>query len=143
MANDDLDGNGAQNSICDLCARQGLRLTSRARGVAMLFDENAEPMDAEEILQRLKARDASLNRASIYRTLRRMIEKDVLIAYVHEGRRVFKKRPPAPVLRIVDIDSGDIALAGTDEISSRLVDFVRAAGFELHGAVELHVRPRG
>ncbi len=56
-------------SLVDELSAKGLRLTSQRRALLEIIETSEEHLDAASLLRRARERDASVDRATVYRTL--------------------------------------------------------------------------
>lgn len=64
----------AEEGIQKSLKTRGVRLTRQRRILLELIDQSGQHLDAEQLYQRAKARDAKINRVTVYRTLKMLKE---------------------------------------------------------------------
>jgi Fur family ferric uptake transcriptional regulator len=83
----------------------GLRLTGQRRIVAELLEDAEEHLDAEAVYRRAKAKDRSVHRATVYRTLNRLkklgLVDELDLMHVSGERHYYEIRPTTLHIHLV------------------------------------------
>lgn len=107
-----------ETSLLDRMKSKGLRLTGQRRVLAELLEQADEHLDAEQVYQRARAKDASLHRATVYRTLNRLkklgLVDELDLMHVSGERHYYEIRPSTLHIHLVCT-----ACKGVDEPGER------------------------
>ena len=99
----------------------GLRLTGQRRVLAELLDDASDHLDAEPGYQRARARDSSIHRATVYRTLNRLkklgLVDELDLMHISGERHYYEVRPSTLHIHLVCT-----ACKGVDEPSESFWD---------------------
>ena len=83
----------------------GLRLTGQRRVLAELLDDASDHLDAEQVYQRARARDSSIHRATVYRTLNRLkklgLVDELDLMHISGERHYYEVRPSTLHIHLV------------------------------------------
>lgn len=83
----------------------GLRLTGQRRVLAELLDDASDHLDAEQVYQRARAKDPSIHRATVYRTLNRLkklgLVDELDLMHVSGERHYYEVRPSTLHIHLV------------------------------------------
>jgi Fe2+ or Zn2+ uptake regulation protein len=83
--------------LVDRMKAHGVRLTGQRRILAELLETATEHLDAEQVYQRAKAKDRSIHRATLYRTLNRLkklgLVDELDLMHVSGERHYYEIRP--------------------------------------------------
>src|SRR5262245_5075945 len=84
-------------SLVERMKSMGLRLTGQRRVLAELLDGASDHLDAEQVYQRARAKDGSIHRATVYRTLNRLkklgLVDELDLMHVSGERHYYEVRP--------------------------------------------------
>lgn len=142
----------AQQRFVEFLARQGLRLTAQRRAILGAVFSTRQHFTAEELLAWSRARDRSVSRATVYRTLP-LLTASGLVRSLDMGKDCtvfdpnYADRPDhnhlicADCERIIEFESDRIARLG-DEIGRALGFAVTGQKLQLTGTC-LELRARG
>lgn len=77
------------NSSSDIISglgNEGFRITRLRKAIVEIFTDNGLPLSAEELMERLRSRKASFNRATVYREIAFLKERGLIqeIQFIHE-----------------------------------------------------------
>lgn len=107
-----------ETSLLERMKAKGLRLTGQRRVLAELLEQADEHLDAEQVYQRARAKDASLHRATVYRTLNRLkklgLVDELDLMHVSGERHYYEIRPSTLHIHLVCT-----ACKGVDEPGER------------------------
>ena len=110
----------------------GLRLTGQRRVLAELLDDASDHLDAEQVYQRARARDSSIHRATVYRTLNRLkklgLVDELDLMHVSGERHYYEVRPSTLHIHLVCT-----ACKGVDEPSESFWDELKRRVQEENG----------
>lgn len=72
--------------ILSCLGRDGFRLTKLRRAIVEIFTGIALPLSADELMERLRAKGAAFNRATVYREIAFLKDRDIIqeIQFLHE-----------------------------------------------------------
>ena len=108
-------------SLVERMKSMGLRLTGQRRVLAELLDTASDHLDAEQVYQRARARDSSIHRATVYRTLNRLkklgLVDELDLMHVSGERHYYEVRPSTLHIHLVCT-----ACKGVDEPSESFWD---------------------
>ena len=83
----------------------GLRLTGQRRVLAELLETASDHLDAEQVYQRARAKDSSIHRATVYRTLNRLkklgLVDELDLMHVSGERHFYEVRPSTLHIHLV------------------------------------------
>jgi len=95
----------SDEKLLDRMKARGLRLTGQRKVLAELLESASEHLDAEAVYQRAKAKDGSIHRATVYRTLnvlKKMGLVDELdLMHVSGERHYYEIRPSTLHIHLV------------------------------------------
>jgi Fur family ferric uptake transcriptional regulator len=99
-------GRGLPNEgLIERMKARGLRLTGQRRILAELLESAEEHLDAEAVYQRAKATDASVHRATVYRTLNKLkklgLVDELDLMHVSGERHYYEIRPSTLHIHLV------------------------------------------
>jgi len=86
-----------KEKLVDRMKIHGVRLTGQRRILAELLETATEHLDAEQVYQRAKAKDRSIHRATVYRTLNKLkklgLVDELDLMHVSGERHYYEIRP--------------------------------------------------
>lgn len=92
-------------TLVDRMKARGLRLTGQRRLLAELLEEANEHLDAEAVYERARAKDASIHRATVYRTLNKLkklgLVDELDLMHVSGERHYYEVRPSTLHIHLV------------------------------------------
>jgi Fe2+ or Zn2+ uptake regulation protein len=99
-------GRGLPNEgLLERMKAQGLRLTGQRKVLAELLEAAEEHLDAEAVYQRAKSKDASVHRATVYRTLNKLkklgLVDELDLMHVSGERHYYEIRPSTLHIHLV------------------------------------------
>ena len=140
------DPQHAQNKVgscaSDIIASKGLRITNqRVALLNVLLEANDHP-DAVEIYRRLRATDASISLATVYRNLASLESVGVAERHNFEGYGArYESTTSEHHDHIVDLDSDEVIEFQSEEIERLQLKIARKLGYEVvHHRLELYCR---
>lgn len=119
-----------QVSIRQLCAARDLRLTGRQGDIVDLLDRQPGAFHVDDVMATIAASGhARIPAATIYRTLRHLVEAGVLVGVgMQNGKRFYRPATGATVT-FVDEDSGRAVEICDAELQERIGALAVQAGF--------------
>ena len=119
-----------QVSIRQLCEARDLRLTGRQGDIVDLLDLQPGAFHVDDVLATIAASGhARVPAATIYRTLRHLVEAGVLVGVgLRNGKRFYRPATGATVT-LVDEDSGRTVEVCDAELQERIGALAAQAGF--------------
>ena len=112
---------------------RGERMTHPRRVVLAVLANNAEHMSAEQVVTAVEARDASIHRSTVYRTLETLADIG-LVQHVHLGHRptLYHLTPVGgDHVHLQCLSCGGIADAPIEVLTATAEHLSRAQGFRL------------
>lgn len=116
----------------ELLRAAGLRITRPRQAVARVLAEARDHPDAEQVLARARAQEASLSQATAYRTLAVLVEKGVLHTHTFDGsatRYELARRPHHD--HLIDVDTGEVREFVSREIERLQARVAAEYGYEI------------
>jgi Fur family transcriptional regulator, ferric uptake regulator len=131
-----------QNAIEAQCRAKGMRLTGQRRLITQVLSEAHDHPDVYELHKRVTARDATVNLATVYRTVKRLETEGILERHAfRDGRARYETAQPAHHDHLIDIDTGRVIEFQSAEIERLQREIADRLGYELVGhKLELHAR---
>jgi Fur family transcriptional regulator, ferric uptake regulator len=94
-----------EEKLIDRMKAKGIRLTGQRRVLAELLESATEHLDAEQVYQRAKAKDRSIHRATVYRTLNKLkklgLVDELDLMHVSGERHYYEIRPSTLHIHLV------------------------------------------
>jgi Fur family ferric uptake transcriptional regulator len=113
----------------DLLRAAGIRITRPRQAIARVLTEARDHPDAEQVLARARAHDASLSQATAYRTLAVLTEKGLLRTHTFDGNTTrYELADHAHHDHLIDVETGEVR-----EFVSREIEKLQARVAEEHG----------
>lgn len=110
----------------------GLRATQQRLAILSVLMTADDHPNADELLTRAKAMDDSVSLATIYRTLTALEEAGLIrrLPLENESAR-YESTPALEHDHIIDIDTGEVIEAHSDEINRLREEMVERLGYEI------------
>ena len=126
----------AQNNLgsrtSDIIASKGLRITSQRVALLNVLLESNDHPDAEEIYRRLRASDASISLATVYRNLASLESVGLAERHNFEGHGAkYESSTSEHHDHIVDLDSDEVIEFQSEEIERLQLKIARKLGYEV------------
>ena len=127
---------------CDIIASNGLRITSQRVALLKVLLESDDHPDAADLYRRLRASDASISMATIYRNLATLESAGVAERHCFEGHGArFESTVSDHHDHIVDLDSDEVIEFQSEEIEQLQTEIAQKLGYEvIHHRLELYCR---
>lgn len=106
----------SQAPLLERMRDRGLRITPQRRLLAELLDRADEHLDADEVYARARRRDATIHRATVYRTLNTLkrlgLVDELDLMHVAGDRHFYEVRPSAFHIHLVCMRCGKVEEPG-------------------------------
>ena len=100
---------GQTETLEELCAKKGMRMTDQRRVIAQVIESAADHPDVEELYRRASAQDARISLSTVYRTLNLFEEAGLVTKHdFKDGRARFEPIPDEHHDHLIDIRSGKV-----------------------------------
>jgi Fur family transcriptional regulator, ferric uptake regulator len=135
--------NAGEESIEQLCANSGLKMTGQRRIIARVLSEAADHPDVEELYRRAVGLDARISIATVYRTVRLFEEKGILNRRdFGSGRARYEPNDHGQLHHLIDVETGNVIEFQSTEHEQLMRNVAQQLGFELVSLrLELFGRP--
>jgi Fe2+ or Zn2+ uptake regulation protein len=94
-----------EEKLIDRMKARGVRLTGQRKVLADLLENANEHLDAEQVYQRAKAKDRTIHRATVYRTLNKLkklgLVDELDLMHVSGERHYYEIRPSTLHIHLV------------------------------------------
>ena len=132
----------AQNGLEAQCRAKGIRLTGQRRLITQILSEATDHPDVYELHRRVTARDASVNLATVYRTVKRLETEGIIERHAfRDGRARYETAAPAHHDHLIDIETGRVIEFQSAEIERLQAEIASRLGYDLVGhKLELYAR---
>lgn len=126
----------------DIIARNGLRITSQRLALLKVLIESDDHPDATELYRRLRASDASISLATVYRNLSSLEKAGVAERHYFEGHGArYESTITEHHDHIVDLDSDEVIEFQSEDIERLQKEIAKNLGYEVvHHRLELYCR---
>lgn len=116
----------------DLLRTAGIRITRPRQAIARVLTEARDPPDAEQVLARARTHDASLSRATAYRTLTVLTEKGLLRTHTFDGNTArYELANTAHHDHLIDVETGEVREFVSSEIGKLQARVAEEHGYEI------------
>ena len=116
----------------ELCAERGLRMTDQRRVIARILQSSSDHPDVEELYRRSSEVDSKISIATVYRTVK--LFEDAGIIERHDfraGRSRYETVPDEHHDHLIDLKSGQVIEFHSAEIEALQEKIAREHGFKL------------
>lgn len=136
------DQNPAGTRASDIIASNGLRITNQRVALVKVLLESDDHPDALELHRRLRASDASISLATVYRNLASLESVGVAERHYFEGQGArYESTISEHHDHIVDLDSDEVIEFQSEEIEQLQQEIAKKLGYEVvHHRLELYCR---
>lgn len=136
------DHDPAGSRACDIIASNGLRITNQRVALLTALLESEDHPDAVELYRRLRASDASISLATVYRNLASLEKVGVAERHCFEGHGArYESTISEHHDHIVDLESDEVIEFRSEEIEQLQQEIARNLGYEVvHHRLELYCR---
>ena len=136
------DHDPAGSRACDIIASNGLRITNQRVALLTALLESEDHPDAVELYRRLRASDASISLATVYRNLASLEKVGVAERHCFEGHGArYESTISEHHDHIVDLESDEVIEFRSEEIEQLQKEIARNLGYEVvHHRLELYCR---
>jgi len=136
------DQNTAGTRASDIIASNGLRITNQRVALVKVLLESDDHPDAVELHRRLRASDASISLATVYRNLASLESVGVAERHYFEGQGArYESTISEHHDHIVDLDSDEVIEFQSEEIEQLQQEIAKKLGYEVvHHRLELYCR---
>lgn len=116
----------------DLLRAAKLRLTRPRQAIARVLTEARDHPDAEDVLNRARAVEASVSQATTYRTLAVLAEKGVLRTHTFDGSSTrYELAERAHHDHLIDVDTGEVREFASAEMENLQAQVAQDHGYEI------------
>ena len=113
-------------------SRTGLKTTRQRDLIVELFADVEDHVSVEDLLARVKQEDSSIGYATVYRTLKLLVESGLAACrHFGDGFTRFEPRDEQHHDHLIDEDSGDVVEFHDDAMERRQVEIAAEHGFAL------------
>jgi Fur family ferric uptake transcriptional regulator len=136
------DQNTAGTRASDIIASNGLRITNQRVALVKVLLESDDHPDAVELHRRLRASDASISLATVYRNLASLESVGVAERHYFEGHGArYESTISEHHDHIIDLDSDEVIEFQSEEIEQLQQEIANKLGYEVvHHRLELYCR---
>lgn len=136
------DQDPAGSRACDIIASNGLRITNQRVALLTALLESEDHPDAVELHRRLRASDASISLATVYRNLASLEKVGVAERHCFEGHGArYESTISEHHDHIVDLESDEVIEFQSEAIERLQKEIARNLGYEVvHHRLELYCR---
>lgn len=136
------DRDPAESRACDIIASNGLRITNQRVALLKALLESEDHPDVVELYRRLRASDASISLATVYRNLASLEKVGVAERHCFEGHGArYESTISEHHDHIIDLDSDEVIEFQSEEIEQLQQEIARRLGYEvIHHRLELYCR---
>lgn len=120
------------DSIEQLCAAKGMRMTEQRRVIARVVGEADDHPDVEELYRRASAVDPRISISTVYRTVK-LFEDSGIIARLdfRDGRSRYEPQPDEHHDHLIDLRTGKIIEFRDEAIEELQAEIARRLGYRL------------
>ena len=123
---------GQTETLEELCAKKGMRMTDQRRVIAQVIESAADHPDVEELYRRASAQDARISLSTVYRTLNLFEEAGLVTKHdFKDGRARFEPIPDEHHDHLIDIRSGKVIEFRNEEIEAIQELIAKRLGYRL------------
>ncbi len=132
------------DSLIDRCRDIGLRITGPRRVIIRVLEASDDHPDVEELHRRIKQTDASVNIATVYRTMNILAEHGLIERHAFDdGRLRYEAAPDEHHDHFINTETGEVIEFRSDEIERLQEEIARSYGFDIVShRLEIYVKPR-
>jgi Fur family ferric uptake transcriptional regulator len=131
-------------TLIDPCRESGLRITGQRRVILEVLDAASDHPDVEELHRRVGEIEPGVNIATVYRTMNKLAEHDLIERHMFDdGRLRYEPAPEEHHDHFIDVETGEVIEFMSDEIERLQEEIARQHGFEIVShKLELYVKRR-
>ena len=136
------DQDPAGSRACDIIASNGLRITNQRVALLKALLESEDHPDAVELYRRLRASDASISLATVYRNLASLEKVGAAERHCFEGHGArYESTISEHHDHIVDLESDEVIEFQSEGIEQLQQEIASKLGYEVvHHRLELYCR---
>jgi Fur family transcriptional regulator, ferric uptake regulator len=121
-----------RDSIEQLCAAKGLKMTGQRRVIARVLGESEDHPDVELVHKRAAEIDSNISIATVYRTVRLFEEEEILDRHEFgDGRARYEEASDEHHDHLIDIESGKVIEFHSAEIEKIQEEVAKKLGYRL------------
>jgi Fur family ferric uptake transcriptional regulator len=121
-----------RDSIEQLCAAKGLKMTGQRRVIARVLSEAEDHPDVELVHKRAAEIDTNISIATVYRTVRLFEEEEILDRHEFgDGRARYEEASDEHHDHLIDIESGKVIEFHSEEIEKIQEEVAKKLGYRL------------
>ena len=116
----------------DLLREAGLRITRPRRIILKILRETEGHPDAGEIFERAVALDRRISLATVYRTMKALVESGAIQRHAFAGGPArFEKAPEGHHDHLIDVETGEVIEFASEAIEALQEEIARRLGYEI------------
>jgi Fur family ferric uptake transcriptional regulator len=120
------------DSIENLCAEKGMRMTDQRRVIARVLSEAKDHPDVEEVHRRAVVVDGGISIATVYRTVRLFEEAGIIEKHdFRDGRARYEEATDDHHDHLIDMKTGKVLEFVDPEIERLQEEIARRLGYRL------------
>ncbi len=124
-----------RRSLIDALRARGIRLTAQRRVLVEIIQDAERHLNAAELLERAKQRDAGVDRATVYRTIdllkhQRLID-ELDLMHLNGEKHYYEARPEREHLHLACFGCGRIEELANGVYERLKTEVARESGFEI------------
>lgn len=125
--------NDKPESLVELCAAKGMRLTEQRKVIAGVIEEASEEHpDVEELYRRAVAIDPRISISTVYRTVNLFEEAGIIARHdFRDGRSRYETVPEEHHDHLIDLRSGEVIEFCSEEIEALQELIAKKLGYKL------------
>jgi len=128
----DRDAKPAAESLEELCARKGMRMTEQRRVIARVLDAATDHPDVEELYRRAVAIDPHISISTVYRTVKLFEDAGIIARHeFRDGRARYETIPDEHHDHLIDLRTGRVIEFRIEEIERLQERIAAELGYEL------------
>jgi Fur family ferric uptake transcriptional regulator len=116
----------------EVCAAKGMRMTEQRRVIAQVLDAASDHPDVEELYRRASKIDPRISISTVYRTVRLFEDAGVVTRHeFRDGRARYETIPDEHHDHLIDLKTGKVTEFRDDEIEKLQERIAARLGFKL------------
>lgn len=124
------------------CRELGLIISTQRKLIAEVLSEAKDHPDVPELHRRVRVRDERISLATVYRTVKQLVEVGVLQRHAfRDGRSRYELAAEKHHDHLIDLDTGNVVEFRSPEIENLNLRIARKLGYRLIGhRLELYAK---
>ncbi len=131
-------------SLVEQCRDNGWRITGQRRVILDVIEKTDDHPDVEELHRRIRGIDPGVNIATVYRTLNKLADENLIERHMFDdGRLRYEPAPDAHHDHFIDVETGEVIEFVSEDIERMQDEIARKHGFEIVShKLEIYVKRR-